>query len=101
MKESKAEKYLHYQITQIGGTTRKWVSPGHAGVPDRICFLNGQVFFVEMKTEIGRSTVRQQRERETLESHGADCYVVYGKSGVDQLISSLTNDKVKLPNEIF
>jgi len=98
MKESDIEKYLHKQITVLGGTTRKWVSPGRTGVPDRICFSNRKVFFVEVKTDSGRLTVRQQREIESLTEHGAEIYTVYGFKGVDDLILRMEADKWNIIN---
>lgn len=90
MRESDVEKYLHQCVTAAGGTTRKWVSPGRAGVPDRICFLpGGFVFFVEVKVEGGRTTTRQMREIESLRELGAICYVAHGKPGVDSIIAEL------------
>ena len=93
MKESDVEKYLHKQIEGIGGTTRKWVSPGRVGVPDRICILPsspGFVFFVEVKTDKGKLSVRQEREIQTLRSFGVRVYIVKGFNGVDKLIQELT-----------
>ena len=89
MRERDVEKYLHTRITAIGGTTRKWTSPGHVGVPDRIVFLNGRVIFCEMKTDTGKLSVRQEREIETLRSHGADVRVISGQDGVKQFIAEL------------
>lgn len=86
-RESEIEKYLHHHITALGGTTRKWSSPGRAGVPDRICFLpGGIIFFVEVKTETGKTTVRQVREIESLRELGAVCHVAHGKEGVDKVV---------------
>lgn len=91
MQESQVEKYLHQQIVKLGGTTRKWVSPNHTGVPDRICFLPaGRILFVEVKSSTGRTTVRQEREIQALQGMGCECHVVYGKEGVDILIENLT-----------
>tara|TARA_B100000749_G_C18413139_1_gene460010 strand:+ start:719 stop:1018 length:300 start_codon:yes stop_codon:yes gene_type:complete len=88
--ENKVESYLHKRITQLGGTTRKWVSPGRDSVPDRIGFLpNNIIFFAEVKTMNGVLTVRQSREIETLKSYDCEVYVVYGTDGVDKLTEHL------------
>lgn len=34
--EAKVETHLHREVEKAGGTTRKFVSPGHRGVPDRV-----------------------------------------------------------------
>lgn len=50
MLEKDVERYLVTRVQQHGGLCWKWVSPGKAGVPDRIVLLpNGQVSFLEIK----------------------------------------------------
>ena len=83
--ESSVEKYLNKRVKQLGGFTRKYISPEHVGVADRICFFpGGKVYFVEVKTDEGKQTSRQRRERERMLSLGQNADVIYGKSGVDQ-----------------
>lgn len=89
--EGKVEKYLDAQVQkELGGITRKWVSPGRVGVPDRIVILpGGRVLFVEVKTETGALSPMQKRELQRLRDMGADTRVVYGEKDVDQLIEVL------------
>lgn len=50
LEESKIEKRLKKEIELIGGKALKFVSPGVAGVPDRIVLLpHGRIFFIELK----------------------------------------------------
>lgn len=50
MFEKDIEKYLRESIKQAGGECLKWVSPGTAGVPDRIVICpDGRIAFVELK----------------------------------------------------
>ena len=88
-KESDVEKYLHQQVTKLGGTTRKWVSPNYVGVPDRIVILNGSIEFVEVKTNTGKLSPMQEREIKRLREHGCQVHIVYGKEGVDLYIQEL------------
>lgn len=88
-RESKIEKYLHDEVERLGGTSRKWVSPGRAGVPDRIVFYKSKVFFVEIKTVDGAVSQVQVREIDRLRSFGADVSVVYGHEGVDNFINTI------------
>ncbi len=81
--ENRVERYLHKRFTDLGGTTYKWSSPGRVGVPDRICILRGEVWFVEVKTEIGKLSVRQAREIERLKGLGCNARAIYDKRGVD------------------
>ena len=50
MLESKIEKKLVSMVRKHGGRCLKWVSPGNAGVPDRIVMMpHGKLHFVELK----------------------------------------------------
>lgn len=85
-RENKVETYLKASVVSIGGISRKWVSPGRAGVPDQIVIIKGQVWFVEVKTLGGRLSDVQKREHERLIKAGANVTTVYGTSGVDEFI---------------
>lgn len=89
VREAKVEKYLDTCITRLGGITRKWVSPNHAGVPDRIVILFGVVWFVEIKTVDGRLSETQKREHERLREAGANVTTLFGKDNVDQFIKDI------------
>ncbi len=92
VRENKVEKYLHDETERHGGTTRKWVSPGRDGVPDRIVFLNHRIYFVEVKTVDGVESEIQERERIRLTEHGADVRIVYGAKGVNEFINRVLNN---------
>ena len=63
MRESAVEKYAVEKIRGVGGRAFKWVSPGIAGVPDRICvFPEGRIIFVEFKRP-GLSDGRSPRQK--------------------------------------
>jgi len=50
MREGSVEAAVRREVRALGGVCWKWVSPGRAGVPDRICiFPGGRVVFVELK----------------------------------------------------
>lgn len=89
VRENKVETYLDNSFKALGGLTRKWVSPGRTGVPDRICILNGRVIFAEVKTEDGEESVRQNREKKDLRDAGATVVIVYGHRDVDRLMYSV------------
>lgn len=91
IRENKVEKYLHQQITALGGLTRKWVAPGRDGVPDRICIVKGRFWLVEVKTVDGKCSPPQLREHTRLRDAGADVRVVYGEQDVDKFIVSVRN----------
>lgn len=89
IRENNVEKYLDEEVKKLGGITRKWVSPGCDGVPDRIVIIEGVVEFVEVKTAEGKLSVRQTREIDELTRNGAKCYVIYGLTSVNAYINKL------------
>ena len=89
--EATVERHLDREFKALGGTTYKWVSPGRVGMPDRICILNGVTYYVEVKTLGGRLSSMQRRELRRLKGLGVNACVVYGSTGVDDFIKSITS----------
>lgn len=88
VRENKVERYLDAQVKLLGGETRKFVSPGHDGVADRLCFLpGGLLWLVEVKTTDGRESPPQKRERTRMIDRGFRSKIVYGEGQVDLLIA--------------
>lgn len=85
-RENRVERHLNSEVLKLGGISRKWVSPGVAGVPDRIVIVKGHVWFVEVKTFDGQLSPIQSREIQRLKNHGASVHVVHGEMGVDTFI---------------
>lgn len=93
MSEKKIEKELVQEVKKFGGRAYKWVSPGNAGVPDRIVILPNRVpIFVELKTEKGRTTALQELQIERLKQLGQNVEVLYGIESVKQFIKELEDD---------
>ena len=85
--EATVEQYLHQCVVSRGGTTRKYTSPSHSGVADRLVLIPfGLLWIVEVKTDVGRESGVQQRERERMLKLGYRALVVYGKKDVDALM---------------
>lgn len=79
MKESLAERALVDAVKSVGGVAYKFISPGNAGVPDRLVIFPGmQPAFVEMKTESGKLSALQQVQIKRLEDLKQDVYVLHG-----------------------
>ena len=91
VRENKVERYLHERVTALGGTSRKWTSPGMRGVPDRIVIVPWGVWLVEVKTSDGKLFSDQVREHQRLTDAGVRVRTVYGHQGVDQLIIEVMN----------
>ena len=50
MLERDVERHLVRRVKEAGGLALKWISPGMAGVPDRICVMpGGRIVLVELK----------------------------------------------------
>jgi len=83
MLESRSEKLLCRRIKEAGGWAIKLVSPGNAGVPDRLVLLpGGRVIFVELKQEKGRLSPLQRETHRRLEELGMDVRTLYGRDQV-------------------
>lgn len=90
VRENKVERYLDEQVKSLGGVTRKFTSPGHDGVADRLCFLpGGLLWLVEVKTDEGRESPQQARERDRMLDLGFRSRIVYGHSGVDLFLEEV------------
>ncbi len=90
MKESRIERILVDEIRKAGGRAYKWVSPGNDGVPDRIVILPDRPpIFIELKTESGRLTKRQETQIRRLQRLGQDTRVVKGARGLAQFFCSI------------
>jgi len=71
-----------------GFYVRKFVSPAHRSVPDRLLGSpGGVVFFIEFKRPGGKATPEQLREHTKIKTYGLDVFVIddiiVGKSIVD------------------
>lgn len=87
MLESIIEKYLVSEVKKQGGTAYKFVSPGHVGVPDRICLLpNGTVFFVELKATGKTTRPLQDRQIERIRTYGQRVYVADSREKIKEIL---------------
>lgn len=90
MKESEIEARLVRMVRGLGGLCLKFVSPGCAGVPDRIIILpGGRVVFVELKTEYGQLRNLQRYYIDELRERGADVRVLKGLDQVNDFIAEV------------
>lgn len=91
MIESQVERYLHSKVTANYGMCLKFVSPGTAGVPDRIVIHGGRTMFVELKRPGGKPRTLQKEIAYMMSAAGARVYCISTKEQVDQLIHDLLN----------
>jgi len=92
MKEREIEKYLYDQVIKHGGLCYKWSSPQHAGVPDRIVMLNLHIWFIEVKSTIGKLSKLQEKTIDKLKLQGCNVMTINSKELVDELIDHLMGD---------
>jgi len=87
MRERDIETYLREQVRAVGGRAYKFVSPGTAGVPDRlVLFPGGRAFFVELKAPGKKPTPLQQAQHSKLLVLGFRVMVIDSKSGVNDFV---------------
>ena len=90
MSEKNIERKLVEGVKKQGGVCLKFVSPGRAGVPDRLIILpEGRIIFAELKTEIGRLSKIQIHTIEGLKKLGADVRVLYGMQDVKNFLKEI------------
>lgn len=90
-RESLLETYFVKRVKDIKGVTRKWVSPQHNGVPDRLLFYKGKVYLVELKTIDGILSSIQIREHELLKTQQIPVYVLCSRDEIDNFIIDIMN----------
>lgn len=90
MREKDVEAYLVRRVKELGGVAYKFVSPGHAGVPDRlICLPGGLAWFVELKAPGKKPRPLQEVELRKLRDLGFRADVIDCREGVDRLTAEM------------
>lgn len=84
MREKEIEAKLKKEVEKVGGLALKFISPGMAGVPDRIVLLPYKVIaLVELKAPGERLRPLQLKRKEQLEKLGFKVYVIDSIQTVD------------------
>jgi hypothetical protein len=91
-RESVIERALVAAVKAHGGEVRKLRWIGRRAAPDRLVLLNG-VHFVELKRPGKKPTVAQDRELQTLRSHGARAHWVDTIEKAEALIESIARGR--------
>lgn len=90
LRERDIEEYLRQRVKVAGGRAYKWVSPGNAGVPDRIVMLpGGRTAFVELKAPGKKPSPLQIAQGKKISNLGQVVVVIDSKQGVDEFITKL------------
>lgn len=89
-REKDIEAYLVRRVKELGGVAYKFVSPGHAGVPDRlVCLPGGYQCFVELKAPGKKPRPLQEVEIRKLRDLGFRADVIDCREGVDRLAAEM------------
>ncbi len=88
LKEVDVERHLVRLVEKAGGKAYKFVSPGRAGVADRLVVLpGGRVWFVELKVAGGRMSALQLVFAEDMTALGQNYTVLWSKEDVATFVS--------------
>lgn len=95
--EKDVERYLCKRVKELGGKAYKFVSPGNAGVPDRLVvvptglesLVTAIYMLVEVKKPGGCLRPQQRMKIKELCDMGADCRIVDCYECVDKVIMEL------------
>ena len=90
MKEREIEEKLRNAVRQKGGLCWKFVSPGNAGVPDRIVLMQkSKVAFVEVKAPGETMRPLQEKRKKQLESLGFKVFCLDSIEDILKVISEI------------
>lgn len=90
MLEKEIERYLVNRVKKFGGRAYKFISPGNAGVPDRlVCLPGGRVVLAELKAPGKKPRLLQQSVIAQLRKLGVQVYVIDSREGVDQMLEEV------------
>lgn len=90
MHEAKVEQRLNKKVKERGGLALKLVSPGFAGVPDRLVLFNGsKVAFAELKAPAKKLRLLQQKRKRQLEQLGFKVYKIDSYEAVDRMLEEM------------
>ena len=85
MLEREIEAYLRKRVKEAGGIAYKFVSPTNRGVADRVvCLPNGQTWFVELKSSVGKLTPLQVQFAIAMSNLKQNYKLIRSKAEVDE-----------------
>ena len=90
MREKEIENQLVSQVKKIGGIAVKFVSPGFAGMPDRLVLIpDGHIAFVELKAPGKKPRPLQLARHRLLRLLGFRVYVIDGAEQIGGMLDEI------------
>lgn len=90
MREKQIENQLVSQVKKIGGIAPKFVSPGFAGMPDRLVLIpDGHIAFVELKAPGKKPRPLQLARHRLLRLLGFRVYVIDGAEQIGGMLDEI------------
>lgn len=88
MREQTIENRLVKEVEKLGGLCWKFISPGVAGVPDRLVLLpNGKLIFIELKAPGQKARKLQEYRHKKLRKLGFRVEIIDSLEGVKRFIN--------------
>ena len=90
MLEKEIEKKLALAVKKAGGIAPKFVSPGYAGMPDRLVLLpDGVIAFAELKAPGQKPRPLQEARHRLLRRLGFRVYVIDSEDQIGGMLHEL------------
>lgn len=90
MLEKEIESRLSKSVKSVGGIALKFVSPGFAGMPDRLVLLpDEKIAFVELKTNEKKPRALQLARHKMLKRLGFKVYVIDDVKQIGEMIDEI------------
>lgn len=90
MREKEVELALVKEVRKRGGISPKFVSPGTAGMPDRLVLLReGRMAFVELKAPGKRMRPLQEKRKRQLEALGYKVYCIDEAGEIEEVLDAI------------
>ena len=93
MRERDIERRLAMETLRRGGVALKFVSPGCAGVPDRIVMMpKGKMGFVELKAPHQKPRPLQERRIRQMRAMGFKVFLIDGIEQISRALDEIEED---------
>ena len=100
VREKEIEKKLREAVKKRGGIAPKWVSPGMAGVPDRLILLpKSKIAFAETKAPGEKPRQLQVSRHRLLRWLGFKVFVIDRKEVIEEVLDEIEGKGQEKPDE--